>query len=606
MSFFDPQTPGIAGLDELTSSEELLVQSIAALGDPGEDRILFWDDSAGAYAYLTAGSGLTITDTTITASSSAAVGGSDTQVQFNDGGSFGGSAQFIFDKNTDTLHVNLIQSVSDGFNSIDLTNRLLVDSTGVNSIDWVNRYLVDSIAGPIFYWGGPELQSVGTISPYTSDGAALGSTTNMWSDIFLASGAVINFNNGDVTLTHSLSAITLDGGDLALGANNLTMTGSIGATGARVTKGWFADLEVTNAIVGSVTGNAATVTTNANLTGPITSSGNATSIASQTGTGTKFVVDTSPTLVTPILGVATATSINKVAITAPATSATLTIANGKTLTANNSITLAGTDSTTMTFPSTSATIARTDAANTFTGASTASAWVLTSPTITTKISPTTDDGAPLGDTTHNFSDLFLASGAVINFVNGDVTITHSTNTLTFAGASSGYLYDAMNAPSTNDAAALGSTTLMWSDLFLASGSVINWNNGDVTLTHASNLLTLAGGQFTFGANTAYFAVTDNGNSGTSDTIDWTLGNKQKSTLTGNCTFTFTAPGGPCNLILECINDGTVRTITWPASVKWSGGTGPTFTGTSGRSDIISFYYNGTVYYGTYTLNHVNS
>ena len=47
-----------------------------------------------------------------------------------------------------------------------------------------------------------------------------------------------------------------------------------------------------------------------NLTGPITSVGAATSIASQTGTGTKFVVDTSPTLVTPVLGVATATSIN--------------------------------------------------------------------------------------------------------------------------------------------------------------------------------------------------------------------------------------------------------------------------------------------------------
>jgi hypothetical protein len=77
---------------------------------------------------------------------------------------------------------------------------------------------------------------------------------------------------------------------------------------------------------------AGTVTTNANLTGPITSTGNATAIASQTGTGTKFVVDTSPTLVTPILGIATATSVNKVALTAPATSATLTIADGKTLT----------------------------------------------------------------------------------------------------------------------------------------------------------------------------------------------------------------------------------------------------------------------------------
>ena len=54
---------------------------------------------------------------------------------------------------------------------------------------------------------------------------------------------------------------------------------------------------------------AVTATTNASLTGPITSVGNATSIASQTGTGSKFVVDTSPTLVTPDIGVATGTSL---------------------------------------------------------------------------------------------------------------------------------------------------------------------------------------------------------------------------------------------------------------------------------------------------------
>lgn len=79
---------------------------------------------------------------------------------------------------------------------------------------------------------------------------------------------------------------------------------------------------------------------------------------------------TNPTMTTPTLGVASATSVNKVAITAPATSATLTIANGKTLTCNNSITFAGTDATTMTFPGTDASIARTDAAQTFTGTQT--------------------------------------------------------------------------------------------------------------------------------------------------------------------------------------------------------------------------------------------
>ena len=79
---------------------------------------------------------------------------------------------------------------------------------------------------------------------------------------------------------------------------------------------------------------------------------------------------TSPTLVTPTLGVATATSINKVAITAPAAGATLTLADGKTLTVNNSITFSGTDATTLTFPATDASIARIDAAQTFTGTQT--------------------------------------------------------------------------------------------------------------------------------------------------------------------------------------------------------------------------------------------
>lgn len=87
------------------------------------------------------------------------------------------------------------------------------------------------------------------------------------------------------------------------------------------------------------------------------------------GTG-KFVFDTSPTLTTPVLGVATATSINKVAITAPAASATLTIANTKTLTVNNTLTLAGTDAQTMTFPAASDTVAGLGTIQTFSAAQT--------------------------------------------------------------------------------------------------------------------------------------------------------------------------------------------------------------------------------------------
>lgn len=72
-----------------------------------------------------------------------------------------------------------------------------------------------------------------------------------------------------------------------LGVPSLTGTGASGTWGI------------------SISGTAATVTTNANLTGPITSVGNATSVASQTGTGSTFVMNTSPTLVTPLLGTPT-------------------------------------------------------------------------------------------------------------------------------------------------------------------------------------------------------------------------------------------------------------------------------------------------------------
>jgi hypothetical protein len=92
-----------------------------------------------------------------------------------------------------------------------------------------------------------------------------------------------------------------------------------------------------------------------------------TLLSDETGSGANVFANT-PTLVTPVLGVASATSINKVALTAPATGSTLTIADGKTLTANKSITLDGTDSTVMTFPSSSDTVAGLAAVQTITGA----------------------------------------------------------------------------------------------------------------------------------------------------------------------------------------------------------------------------------------------
>jgi len=71
------------------------------------------------------------------------------------------------------------------------------------------------------------------------------------------------------------------------------------------------------------------------------SAGLLAALSDETGTGLA-VFNTTPTLVTPVLGVATATSINKVTITAPAASATLTIANTKTLTVTGDATISAT------------------------------------------------------------------------------------------------------------------------------------------------------------------------------------------------------------------------------------------------------------------------
>jgi hypothetical protein len=108
--------------------------------------------------------------------------------------------------------------------------------------------------------------------------------------------------------------------------------------------------------------------------------------------------------------------------------------------------------------------------------------------------------------------LYIASGNV-NIASGNVTVSGTTTSGTFVPTSSsaptnGMYLSAANtlgwavnsaaevqltstalSPAASDGNALGTTSLMWADLFLASGGVINWNNGNATLTHSSGLIT---------------------------------------------------------------------------------------------------------------------
>ena len=88
-------------------------------------------------------------------------------------------------------------------------------------------------------------------------------------------------------------------------------------------------------------------------------------------------------------------------------------------------------------------------------------------------------------------------------------------------------------------------------------------------------------------------------------VDWTNGNAAQMTFLAstNESFSFTAPTKPGVFVLKLTQASTGgQTATWPASVKWPGGTAPTLSTGNSAVDIIRFYFDGTNYYGTSDLN----
>lgn len=242
-------------------------------------------------------------------------GGADTQVQFNDGGSFGGDSAFTWNKTNDALSAGdnsltnfslakglwgfasstpspvtgferVIFEDSDGGKS-DWSFRVAGGAYGVTNFAGSNgslstpatstsgdtigaveflgydgtdyeqaaaiRGIVDTPApgsndmpGSLHFMttadgaGAPVdrvvIDNIGALKPATNDGSALGNGTLKWSDLFLASGSVINWNNGDVTLTHSADTLTMAGGALTLGTPLAAGSGGTGlsALGAGV------------------------------------------------------------------------------------------------------------------------------------------------------------------------------------------------------------------------------------------------------------------------------------------------------------------------------------------------------------------------------------
>lgn len=131
------------------------------------------------------------------------------------------------------------------------------DQTSIVGITGTLAEFNAALTGADFATGG------GTVT-----GTSSGTNTGDQTSIVGITGTLAQFNTA------------LTGADFATGGGTVTGTSSGTNTGDQT----------------NITGNAATVTTNANLTGPITSVGNATSVASQTGTGSTFVMSNAPAI----------------------------------------------------------------------------------------------------------------------------------------------------------------------------------------------------------------------------------------------------------------------------------------------------------------------
>jgi fibronectin-binding autotransporter adhesin len=279
-------------------------------------------------------------------------------------------------------------------------------------------------------------------------------------------------------------------------------------------------------------------------------------ISGTTGTG-NLVFATSPSFTTPTLGSATATSINKLTISTPTNGSTLTIADGKTLTANQSITLTGDAARTLTINGADKTLAGAATTLTFGGNFTHTGAHTLGVTTTENTSVTLP-------TTGTLATLAGSEALTNKSING-LTITSSTGTLTIANEKTLSISD--------------NTTIANGSLTLANGKLLTLSD---STTLGTNSVTLASGKL-ITAQYASLTIGADGKTGniiirSSDSSEKTLELGGSPTISGSSTLALNK-----NLTVND-NDFTLTASGAARTLSIAGGN-VTLTGQSAGSSV---------------------
>lgn len=220
-----------------------------------------------------------------------------------------------------------------------------------------NGYYLQTNGSGVLAWaaggggGGGSPGGSDTQVQFNSSGSFGGSANLTWVSPILTIGVAAS-TTGVLALTGSTSGTISIQGQAAAGTYNFNLPTTAGTSGYVLTSAGGSSSPMTWTAPGSLA-IGLTVGSTAIASGATTRIlyDNAGTLGEYTitGSGTVVAMATSPSFTTPTLGVAAATTINKVTITAPATGSTLTIADGKTLTVSNTLTFTGTDSSSVNF-----------------------------------------------------------------------------------------------------------------------------------------------------------------------------------------------------------------------------------------------------------------